>query len=721
MPAEVISLLSSSPVGPSTGVIAASLESAKRSDARMPCRPLGYGKQNPANADAGRNGTNSAAGTSRAPSYQALDGGRKGYSGYGAQESLFVSDDFDTTVDLDASFYNNPRASPGFSPRREKRDYSASFKKRELASTRSSHRDSLQPMDIERRNRIADDIEFSSSPANPALPGGAEKAPAISSDPFASSQEKYMSTSHKPTPANSSYSLPKGHDKSGRDTTRCRSAGGDRKAQLSSKATFIDLSSDPPDSPPQPKPLSTSSNARVKATWDPISSSAPDTYDIQDLLASPSTAPTAMPCSQTRATTVDGSSDSDDLPDLNDVDPSTLRATKYSNYSSSRPTKRTMRKPSQCTEGKERGNRQKIEVREAEREYKRVEKVHAREERARQKEEERALAEVNKLRTDKKVSTPEMIVDIPTRISPELKVQLEAFLGDLNVQYETWDSTVEHVVKWRRKVTSWFDEEMGVWKPTPMRIQDEHHVLVIVHADEFVKFVLGEEGEDLEAHVLQMKSKFPNAKLVYLIEGLTTWMRKNRDLLNRQFASAVRNIGADADSDPSSIQPRRRNSNQVQEYIDEDKLEDALLSLQVLHGTLVHHTHAPVETAQWVAIFTQHISTIPYRRARDASADAGFCMESGQVSTGDNTKDTFLHMLQAITRVTSPIAYGIVAKYESMTDLIQGLEEEGPLALAECRKGASKDGALTDRTIGQAISKRIHKIFLGQDPTSTDV
>lgn len=36
-----------------------------------------------------------------------------------------------------------------------------------------------------------------------------------------------------------------------------------------------------------------------------------------------------------------------------------------------------------------------------------------------------ALAEVNKIRTDKKVSTPEMILDMPSSVTEELEVQLE--------------------------------------------------------------------------------------------------------------------------------------------------------------------------------------------------------------------------------------------------------------------------------------------------------
>ncbi|KAI2625520.1 ERCC4 domain-containing protein [Xylaria nigripes] len=417
-----------------------------------------------------------------------------------------------------------------------------------------------------------------------------------------------------------------------------------------------------------------------------------------------------------------GSDDSDDLPDLDDLDFSKIRARKRPHSSLSRSTAQASKKNMTTAGEQGQQKKQKVdakeakEAREAQKEQKRLEKERAKEERALQKEKQKALAEVNKLRTDKKVSTPEMIVDIPASINSGLKVQIEALLDDMDVQYDTWNSSLDHIVKWRRKVTSRYNKETGLWEPVPMLIEDENHVMVIVQAPEFVKLIFSEEGRDLEAHVLRLTTRFPTSKLIYLIEGLTAWLRKNRNVLNRQFASAVRNLGVTAEPGPSG----HRTNNQHQQYVDEDKIEDALLSLQVLHGALIHHTCTPVETAQWVAVFTQHISTIPYRKVRDASADAGFCMDSGQVHAGHDAKDTFVMMLQQITRISPLVAYGISTKYKSVKDLVRGFEEDGPLALVDC-SCATKDGTPTDRTIGRVLSKRVHKIFLGQDPASTDV
>jgi crossover junction endonuclease EME1 len=295
----------------------------------------------------------------------------------------------------------------------------------------------------------------------------------------------------------------------------------------------------------------------------------------------------------------------------------------------------------------------------------------------------------------------------------------------LDVEHRTYECPHGHVVKWRRKVRSRFNEELGLWEPIPQIIQDEEYALVILLADNFVSLARSSDAAELGSHVKKTKEHFPSHQVVYLIEGLAPWMRKNRNIRNRQFTSAVRNQAEpSAPISSGSQQPsRRKKIQQVQEYIDEDAVEDALLRLQVLHDVLIHHTNASVETAQWIVIFTQHISTVPYRKQREEAnaAGAGFCMESGQVRAGDDAKDTFVRMLQEIMRVTAPIAYGIAAEFGSVTKLVNGLEAGGPLTLEGCRKSANKDGAVTDRNIGQAISRRLHKVFTGRDHTSTDV
>lgn len=450
--------------------------------------------------------------------------------------------------------------------------------------------------------------------------------------------------------------------------------------------------------------------------WDRISSSAPEpdlghsrkesrpgtkTFDLGDL-----------------ATYEFDSDDSDELPDFD-----ALRRSKASSGRAKPAASKGA--PNKSAAEKELERLDKAAAKEADRRRKQEEKDAAKQQRAREKERAAALAEVNKVRTDKKVSTPEMIAVIPNSLKPALRLQIETLLEDLSVKCESYHSPVNNAIKWRRKVKARFNEEDGQWEPIAERVENDNHAMVIVTAPEFVELALGINGSNLEAHVLQMQRHFDGYTLIYLIEGLTPWMRKNRNVRNQQFQSAVRSAGSvhtEPDAPPPSGQRRKKDPKPPPSYIDEDALEDALLQLQVQHGVLIHHTAAAVETAQWVAVFTQHISTVPYRRQKDAAnSSAAFCMESGQVRTGDGPKDTYVRMLQEIIRITPAIAHGIAGEFGTVTDLVRGLETEGPLALEGIRKSANRDGAYSDRNIGQAISRRVWKVFTGRDERSTDI
>lgn len=251
------------------------------------------------------------------------------------------------------------------------------------------------------------------------------------------------------------------------------------------------------------------------------------------------------------------------------------------------------------------------EQKQAEKEAQAERKRLVREGKARDKQIAADLAKVNTLRTDKKVATPEMIALFPSGLDEKLRQQAEGFFGKIGVSYQEWDcsSTVQNVLRWKRKVDARYNETEGHWEPVPTVIEDEKHVLCYMTAAEFVALGTNEEGKDLDSHVLRMKARFDGFEIIYLIEGLTAWMRKNRNVRNRQFTDAVRRQMGEEEGGTSSQRSRKK----AVEYVDEDMIEDALLRLQVIHGVLIHHTGALVETAEWFAVFTQHIATIPYR------------------------------------------------------------------------------------------------------------
>lgn len=98
-----------------------------------------------------------------------------------------------------------------------------------------------------------------------------------------------------------------------------------------------------------------------------------------------------------------------------------------------------------------------------------------------------------------------------------------------------------------------------------------------------------------------------------------------------------------------------------------------------------------------------------------------FCMDYGQVRRGEDAADTFVRMLQEMAQITAAVAYGIVAEYPTVQDLVRVLQRDGPLALQDCRKTANKNGAFTDRRVGPSISKRLHNVFTNTDEWSLNV
>ena len=71
------------------------------------------------------------------------------------------------------------------------------------------------------------------------------------------------------------------------------------------------------------------------------------------------------------------------------------------------------------------------------------------------------------------------------------------------------------------------------------------------------------------------------------------------------------------------------------------------------------------------------------QRQQKLNLSTTFCMESGQVKTGEDKEDTFIKMLQEIVRVTPPIAFGIASEYPSVVKLVEAFRKHGPLVLED--------------------------------------
>ncbi|KAL2374482.1 hypothetical protein BDBG_01579 [Blastomyces gilchristii SLH14081] len=396
------------------------------------------------------------------------------------------------------------------------------------------------------------------------------------------------------------------------------------------------------------------------------------------------------------------------------------------------PTSRPRRAPKASTADREMREAEKQatkERREKEKEEERKRKQKLKEQKAREKQLAADLAEANKRKFDKKISTPEMIIDMSSTFEESsVGNQVTEYMRHLGVEKNFISTRMPNIVTWRRKVTTQYNDKEAHWEPCPPTIKTEDHVLCLLLAQEFVDMSIATANGDntLDSHVLMMKRTYPGCKPIYLIEGLSVWMRKNNNSRNRAYqASVLRELGSSSQPQQQQQLPKRQKKPKQTvpppPPVDDDAIEDALLQLQVQHGCLIHHTTAPSESAEWIKNFTEHVSTIPYRQELINLHDASFCMDVGQVKSGEDNRDTYVKMLQEVQRVTAPISYGITSQYPTVAELVRQLKEQGPLLLEDVKKCANRNGAFTDARVGPAISKRLHKVFTGLNPASTDI
>ena len=354
-----------------------------------------------------------------------------------------------------------------------------------------------------------------------------------------------------------------------------------------------------------------------------------------------------------------------------------------------KPVKKTGKATTAEKEAKAREREAAKARREQEKQMENERKQKAKEEKAREKQLAADMSEANKLKVDKKNSTPEMIIDVASSLEGSSACnQTVEFMKRLGVESTFFDSSVPNIVKWRRKVTATFNETAGHWEPCSLHIAPEEHVLCLLASQDFVDMVISpDETENLDRHVRKIKSTYPGCKPIYLIEGLAAWMRKNKNSRNRAYqAEVLRQMEPQGESNTSGRQGRKKSKKpEDTPPVDDDTIEDALLELQVSHACLIHHTNAAPESAEWIKDFTEHVSTIPYRRERMEGNDSAFCMDIGQVKSGVDKADTFVKMLQEVNRVTASMAYGIVHQYPSASDLVGGMRAHGPSMLEDVR------------------------------------
>lgn len=402
-------------------------------------------------------------------------------------------------------------------------------------------------------------------------------------------------------------------------------------------------------------------------------------------------------------------------------------------------------------------------------EQRRVEK----ERKALEKQKAADLAEVNKSRIDKKETTKEMLIAVTSNLrGTSVGTQIEAFMQAMDVELSYFDEVIDpspqvenehtvcgNIIKWCRKVTRVYNKELDHYTPLPrMKIEDEQHLLIYLTAIEFTAVAARHSDtvahvseavmkSNLDAYIQALQRKHERSKSIIMIEGLNAFLRKNENTKSREFVAAARaanvmvDVAGESLAHPPSTSTTRRPKKRVPKpkdqldltFFTKELTDTLLLHLQLNHpNILIHHTATPSQSAHWIQLFTTHLSLRPYKLNSQTHTDAhaGFCMESGQIKTADTRTEIFVRMLQELPRITPSVAWGIVeAGFPGVRELVRGFRDaerrDGRVAakemLQDARKAVNRDGGVSERRLGPAVSRRLWRVFFGECEAVVDV
>ncbi|GJJ76046.1 survival of motor neuron-related-splicing factor 30 [Entomortierella parvispora] len=247
-------------------------------------------------------------------------------------------------------------------------------------------------------------------------------------------------------------------------------------------------------------------------------------------------------------------------------------------------------------------------------------------------------------------------------------------------------ATEKSVIFWRRTVTSRFDEDQEIFVPlnrdTP-EIDLEPFALIYVSGSDFAAMIehdrlrpgLASLKRDLGIRInkerMKQSREFPERstrllekqkqRVIYLIDGLEAHLRSLKKVTTKKFQQAVL----------ASLGHQQAGSQNVMDQasvVDEERIEQELLWLQLEQDCLVMHAENEEESAQILVSLTEQIGLRPYKESRKSKLNV--CVEG--IKSGTDPSDTWHKSLQEIRMVTAAVAKSIVEEYPTIKSLYEG-------------------------------------------------
>lgn len=175
----------------------------------------------------------------------------------------------------------------------------------------------------------------------------------------------------------------------------------------------------------------------------------------------------------------------------------------------------------------------------------------------------------------------------------------------LGIDTREWTSCLHDTIKFVRKVKGEWDEEAGLFRPCDEYRRDEEWIIHWMKAEKFVDLaVFDETGMALQFHLGRIRESVSGASMLLVLEGLGTLLSRAKNARGRVHDAAVRTqLGENS---------RTKRDERLLE-LDSEKVEEALIEMQLVHEIRIIQTSSPADSAEWISILAADIASIPYR------------------------------------------------------------------------------------------------------------
>ncbi|KAI9598235.1 hypothetical protein BDF19DRAFT_419906 [Syncephalis fuscata] len=266
-------------------------------------------------------------------------------------------------------------------------------------------------------------------------------------------------------------------------------------------------------------------------------------------------------------------------------------------------------------------------------------------------------------------------------------------------------------VTWRRRRVARYDNDQQLFLPnspnTAATEVEEPFVAAILSVTNWMAKT--DTTVNTARLVQSLKQVYPNHRPILMIHGIAGYLRKRKNVWHRWYAKRVRN------NQQLSQEEEEKEPSDKELGPDQQEIERRFIELQLRHRCLIVLIEQWHEAARWIKQFGSEIAIGPQRKIRAAINGLP------RVPSGRDANEGWRIMLEQIYLCGAQAAAAIARQYPSPSALHLAYnacssphDAEHMLASLPIHNGSI--GTQHTRRLGPTLSRRIYRVFCGNDP-----